>query len=74
MAQVICVDFGKSEFLNIHVFTWHRTLYSARSSIFRHLDVITVTQKILHSFKQDVFLKGIFTLSKVDTDPDQERE
>ena len=74
MAQVICVDFGKSEFLNIHIFTRHRTLYSARSSIFRHLDVITVTQKILHSFKQDVFLKGIFTLYKVDTDPDQERE
>ena len=74
MAQVICVDFGKSEFLNIHIFTWYRTLYSARSSIFRHLDVITVTQKILCSFKQDVFLKGIFTLYKVDTDPDQERE
>ena len=74
MAQVICVDFGKSEFLNIHIFTWHRTLYSARSSIFLHLDVITVTQKILHSFKQDVFLKGIFTLYKADTDPDKERE
>ena len=74
MAQVICVDFGKSEFLNIHIFIWYRTLYSARSSIFRHLDVIRVTQMILRSFKQDVFLKGILTLYKVYTDLDPERE
>ena len=74
MAQVICVDFGKSEFLNIHIFIWYITLYSARSSIFRHLDVIRVTQMILRSFKQDVFLKSILTLYKVDTDPDPERE
>ena len=74
MAQVICVDFGESEFLNIHIFNWYRTLYSARSSNFRHLDVIRVTQMISCSLKQDVFLKGILTLYKVDTDPDQERE
>ena len=74
MAQVICVDFGESEFLNIHIFNWYRTLYSARSSNFRHLDFIRVTQMISCSLKQDVFLKGILTLYKVDTDPDPERE
>ena len=38
MAELICVDSGKSEFVNIYIFNWYEVLYLACSSIFQDLD------------------------------------
>ena len=37
--QFISVDFGKSDFLDIDIFISYKALYSACSTIFRHLDL-----------------------------------
>ena len=58
LAKLIWVDFGKSEFLNIHIFNWYKTLYLARRNIFRHLDFIRAIQMISSSFQQKAFLKA----------------
>ena len=31
LSKLICVDFRKSEFLNINIFNWYEALYSAYS-------------------------------------------
>lgn len=38
LAELICVDSGKSEFVSIYIFKWYEVLYLACSSIFQYLD------------------------------------
>ena len=54
----ICVDFGKSGFLNIHIFNWYKALYLACGSIFWHLPFIRAIRMISYSFQLDIFVKA----------------
>lgn len=38
LAELICVNSGKSEFASIYIFNWYEVLYLACSSIFQDLD------------------------------------
>ena len=38
LPKLICMDFGKSEFLKTHISNWYKALYLACSSIFWYLD------------------------------------
>ena len=49
-AKLIWVDFGKSEFWNIHFFNWYNAVYSPFDSIFWHLEFIKSVPMISHSF------------------------
>ena len=46
LTKLICVDLGKSEFLNINIFNWYKALYSACSGIFPHLDFIRPIRRL----------------------------
>ena len=41
LARLYCVDFGKSEFLNMNIFNWYKALYLAHSRMilcsFKHV-------------------------------------
>ena len=47
LAKLICVEFGKSELLHIHIFNWHKALFSTHSGTFWHLGFIRATGIIL---------------------------
>ena len=56
VASLICTDLGKSEFLNIHIFNWHKALDSACSGISRHLDFIRAIGITSGSFQLSAFV------------------
>ena len=44
LAKLIWVDFDSFEFFNIHIFNWYKSLCSASSSTFRHIDFIRASR------------------------------
>ena len=58
LAEFICVDFGKSEFLSIHIFNWNKALYLAQSSIFQHLGCIRAIRLVSCIFQHCIFIKA----------------
>ena len=57
LVKLICADFGKSDFLNVHIFNWYKALYSACSSIFPHLDFVRGIVIISCSFHHSTFVR-----------------
>ena len=57
-AKLICIDFGKSEFLDINIFNCYKALYSACSTFFRYLDFIRPIRMIPCRFNHDGLLKN----------------
>ena len=56
LAKHICVNFGKSEFLNMHIFNWYKDFYSACSNICRYLDFIKAIGITSCSFQHGAFV------------------
>ena len=59
LAELACVDFGKSEFLNIHIFNRYKAFYLPCRTIFRHLDFIRATGITSCSFQHGTFVRWV---------------